>query len=194
MWIKVWISLFLIKWRCFSIRLGLNCLVHRDYFCNLFINFLKQQKQKSVRFHILICLKNGFNGRNISENNNFWVNYHFKPLLYNLFGVSRFVSFCKSISEMYSDYILIVCSTHDFLESTQAVQSLHGSGRGAGTLGRDKEIKKLNEEIDRLKKKLAGNWSPNPCQWIYDMIRSVRSRVKALHTRLCYRWTMITCS
>uniref|UniRef100_A0A672RFF6 non-specific serine/threonine protein kinase n=1 Tax=Sinocyclocheilus grahami TaxID=75366 RepID=A0A672RFF6_SINGR len=37
----------------------------------------------------------------------------------------------------------------------QAVQSLHGSGRGAGTLGRDKEIKKLNEEIDRLKKKLA---------------------------------------
>ncbi|CAM4692177.1 unnamed protein product [Leuciscus chuanchicus] len=40
-------------------------------------------------------------------------------------------------------------------ESTQAVQSLHGSGRGAGTLGRDKEIKKLNEEIDRLKKKLA---------------------------------------
>ncbi|XP_051501038.1 serine/threonine-protein kinase MRCK beta isoform X2 [Myxocyprinus asiaticus] len=40
-------------------------------------------------------------------------------------------------------------------ESTQAVQSLHSSGRGAGTLGRDKEIKKLNEEIDRLKKKLA---------------------------------------
>lgn len=43
-----------------------------------------------------------------------------------------------------------------FLESTQAAQSLHGSGRGAGTLGRDKEIKKLNEEIERLKKKLAG--------------------------------------
>uniref|UniRef100_A0A8C1NB73 non-specific serine/threonine protein kinase n=1 Tax=Cyprinus carpio TaxID=7962 RepID=A0A8C1NB73_CYPCA len=40
-------------------------------------------------------------------------------------------------------------------ESTQAVQSLHGSGRGASTLGRDREIKKLNEEIDRLKKKLA---------------------------------------
>ncbi|XP_059354882.1 serine/threonine-protein kinase MRCK beta-like isoform X3 [Carassius carassius] len=40
-------------------------------------------------------------------------------------------------------------------ESTQAVQSLYGSGRGAGTLGRDREIKKLNEEIDRLKKKLA---------------------------------------
>ncbi|XP_052441685.1 serine/threonine-protein kinase MRCK beta isoform X3 [Carassius gibelio] len=34
-------------------------------------------------------------------------------------------------------------------ESTQAVLSV------AGTLGRDKEIKKLNEEIDRLKKKLA---------------------------------------
>lgn len=41
-------------------------------------------------------------------------------------------------------------------ESTQAVQSLHGSGRGTSTLGRDKEIKKLNEEIERLKKKLAG--------------------------------------
>ncbi|KAL0963165.1 hypothetical protein UPYG_G00350570 [Umbra pygmaea] len=40
-------------------------------------------------------------------------------------------------------------------ESTQAVQSLHGPGRGTGTLGRDKETKKLNEEIDRLKKKLA---------------------------------------
>ncbi|XP_041721975.2 serine/threonine-protein kinase MRCK beta-like isoform X2 [Coregonus clupeaformis] len=40
-------------------------------------------------------------------------------------------------------------------ESTQAVQSLHGPGRGASTLGRDKEMKKLNEEIDRLKKKLA---------------------------------------
>ncbi|KAI5090519.1 serine/threonine-protein kinase MRCK beta isoform X2 [Silurus meridionalis] len=40
-------------------------------------------------------------------------------------------------------------------ESTQAVQSLHGSGRGTSTLGRDKEIKKLNEEIERLKKKLA---------------------------------------
>jgi len=67
---------------------------------------------------------------------------------------------------------MIDCSTCAFLESTQAVQSLHGSGRGAGTLGRDKEIKKLNEEIDRLKKKLAGNGSLNHCQWIYDMIKS----------------------
>ncbi|XP_065113335.1 serine/threonine-protein kinase MRCK beta isoform X1 [Paramisgurnus dabryanus] len=40
-------------------------------------------------------------------------------------------------------------------ESTRAVESLHGPGRGAATLGCDKEIKKLNEEIDRLKKKLA---------------------------------------
>ncbi|KAJ8399206.1 hypothetical protein AAFF_G00415850 [Aldrovandia affinis] len=40
-------------------------------------------------------------------------------------------------------------------ESTQAVQSLHGSGRGMGTVSRDKEMKKLNEEIERLKKKLA---------------------------------------
>ncbi|KAJ8356294.1 hypothetical protein SKAU_G00190880 [Synaphobranchus kaupii] len=37
-------------------------------------------------------------------------------------------------------------------ESTQA---LHGSGRGMTTVGRDKEMKKLNEEIERLKKKLA---------------------------------------
>ncbi|XP_067097324.1 serine/threonine-protein kinase MRCK beta isoform X1 [Osmerus mordax] len=37
-------------------------------------------------------------------------------------------------------------------ESTLA---LHAPGRGAGTLGRDKEMKKLNEEIDRLKKKLS---------------------------------------
>ncbi len=110
------------------------------------------------------------------------MNYHFKPLLYNLFGVSGFASFCKSISEMYWDYTDCLFH-HDFLESTQAVQSLHGSGRGAGTLGRDKEIKKLNEEIDRLKKKLAGNWSPNPCRWIYDMIKCV-----IIH----YRLTMIT--
>ncbi|KAI1897952.1 hypothetical protein AGOR_G00088590 [Albula goreensis] len=40
-------------------------------------------------------------------------------------------------------------------ESTQAAQSVHGSGRGVGTIGRDKEMKKLNEEIERLKKKLA---------------------------------------
>ncbi|XP_029610997.1 serine/threonine-protein kinase MRCK beta isoform X4 [Salmo trutta] len=40
-------------------------------------------------------------------------------------------------------------------ESTQAAQSLHGPGRGASTQGRDKEMKKLNEEIERLKKKLA---------------------------------------
>ncbi|XP_043929523.1 serine/threonine-protein kinase MRCK beta-like [Protopterus annectens] len=40
-------------------------------------------------------------------------------------------------------------------ESSQAVQNLHGSGRGIGTLSRDKEIKKLNEEIERLKKKLS---------------------------------------
>ncbi|KAG9344876.1 hypothetical protein JZ751_010567 [Albula glossodonta] len=33
-------------------------------------------------------------------------------------------------------------------ESTQAAQSVHGSGRGVGTIGRDKEMKKLNEEIE----------------------------------------------
>lgn len=38
------------------------------------------------------------------------------------------------------------------VESTQALQA---PARG-GTLSRDKEIKKLNEEIERLKKKLAG--------------------------------------
>ncbi|XP_067319111.1 serine/threonine-protein kinase MRCK beta isoform X4 [Anolis sagrei] len=40
-------------------------------------------------------------------------------------------------------------------ESTQAVQSLHGSGRITVNTNRDKEIKKLNEEIERLKNKIA---------------------------------------
>lgn len=40
-------------------------------------------------------------------------------------------------------------------ESTQTVQSLHGSARALGTSARDKEIKKLNEEIERLKNKIA---------------------------------------
>ncbi|XP_044774057.1 serine/threonine-protein kinase MRCK beta isoform X4 [Neomonachus schauinslandi] len=40
-------------------------------------------------------------------------------------------------------------------ESTQTVQSLHGSTRALGSLARDKEIKKLNEEIERLKNKIA---------------------------------------
>ncbi|XP_073752014.1 serine/threonine-protein kinase MRCK beta isoform X3 [Callorhinus ursinus] len=40
-------------------------------------------------------------------------------------------------------------------ESTQTVQSLHGSSRALGSLARDKEIKKLNEEIERLKNKIA---------------------------------------
>lgn len=42
--------------------------------------------------------------------------------------------------------------TSGCVESTQALQA---PARG-GTLSRDKEIKKLNEEIERLKKKLAG--------------------------------------
>ncbi|XP_045757525.1 serine/threonine-protein kinase MRCK beta isoform X2 [Mirounga angustirostris] len=40
-------------------------------------------------------------------------------------------------------------------ESTQTVQSLHGSTRALGSLARDKEVKKLNEEIERLKNKIA---------------------------------------
>uniref|UniRef100_A0A8C0M360 Serine/threonine-protein kinase MRCK beta n=1 Tax=Canis lupus familiaris TaxID=9615 RepID=A0A8C0M360_CANLF len=40
-------------------------------------------------------------------------------------------------------------------ESTQTVQSLHGSTRALGSSARDKEIKKLNEEIERLKNKIA---------------------------------------
>ncbi|XP_053783558.1 serine/threonine-protein kinase MRCK beta isoform X2 [Desmodus rotundus] len=40
-------------------------------------------------------------------------------------------------------------------ESTQTVQSLHGSARALGSSARDKEIKKLNEEIERLKNKIA---------------------------------------
>ncbi|XP_068110727.1 serine/threonine-protein kinase MRCK beta isoform X2 [Hyperolius riggenbachi] len=40
-------------------------------------------------------------------------------------------------------------------ESTQTVQSLQGSSRSVGTLNRDKEIRKLNEEIERLKNKIS---------------------------------------
>ncbi|KAM8921649.1 serine/threonine-protein kinase MRCK beta isoform 2-T2 [Pelodytes ibericus] len=40
-------------------------------------------------------------------------------------------------------------------ESTQTVQSLQGSSRSTGTLNRDKEIRKLNEEIERLKNKVS---------------------------------------
>lgn len=45
------------------------------------------------------------------------------------------------------------------LESTQTVQSLHGSTRALGNSNRDKEIKRLNEEIERLKNKMAGKGS-----------------------------------
>nr|XP_044630293.1 serine/threonine-protein kinase MRCK beta isoform X2 [Equus asinus] len=40
-------------------------------------------------------------------------------------------------------------------ESTQTVQSLHGSTRALGSSAREKEIRKLNEEIERLKNKIA---------------------------------------
>lgn len=40
-------------------------------------------------------------------------------------------------------------------ESTQTVQSLHSSARGLGGVARDKEVKKLTEEIERLKNKIA---------------------------------------
>ncbi|KAM5129010.1 LOW QUALITY PROTEIN: serine/threonine-protein kinase MRCK beta [Mantella aurantiaca] len=40
-------------------------------------------------------------------------------------------------------------------ESTQTVQSLQGSSRSMGTLNRDKEIRKLNDEIERLKNKIS---------------------------------------
>ncbi|XP_023561379.1 serine/threonine-protein kinase MRCK beta isoform X2 [Octodon degus] len=40
-------------------------------------------------------------------------------------------------------------------ESTQTVQSLHGSTRALGNSNRDKEITRLNEEIERLKSKVA---------------------------------------
>ncbi|XP_067847868.1 serine/threonine-protein kinase MRCK beta isoform X1 [Heptranchias perlo] len=45
--------------------------------------------------------------------------------------------------------------TRKLQESAQAVQSLHSSTRGMGTGSRDKEIKKLNEEMEKLRKKLA---------------------------------------
>lgn len=41
-------------------------------------------------------------------------------------------------------------------EATQTVQSFHGAARTLGSAARDKEIKKLNEEIERLKNKIAG--------------------------------------
>uniref|UniRef100_A0A8D1API0 Serine/threonine-protein kinase MRCK beta n=2 Tax=Sus scrofa TaxID=9823 RepID=A0A8D1API0_PIG len=40
-------------------------------------------------------------------------------------------------------------------EATQTVQSFHGAARTLGSAARDKEIKKLNEEIERLKNKIA---------------------------------------
>lgn len=44
-------------------------------------------------------------------------------------------------------------------ESTQTVQSLHGSTRALGNSNRDKEIKRLNEELERMKSKMAGRCS-----------------------------------
>lgn len=46
-------------------------------------------------------------------------------------------------------------------ESTQTVQSLHGATRTLGTSFRDKEIKRLNEEIEHLKSRIAGK-APGP--------------------------------
>ncbi|XP_062903719.1 serine/threonine-protein kinase MRCK beta [Mobula hypostoma] len=40
-------------------------------------------------------------------------------------------------------------------ETTQGLQSLNSSTRGMGTISRDKEIKKLNEEMENLRKQLA---------------------------------------
>ncbi|XP_044515844.1 serine/threonine-protein kinase MRCK beta [Gracilinanus agilis] len=40
-------------------------------------------------------------------------------------------------------------------ESTQTVQSFHSSARSTGNSNRDKEIKRLNEEIERLKNKIT---------------------------------------
>jgi serine/threonine-protein kinase MRCK len=47
-------------------------------------------------------------------------------------------------------------------ESTQTVQSLHGSTRALGNSNRDKEIKRLNEELERMKSKMAGECSLPP--------------------------------
>ena len=44
----------------------------------------------------------------------------------------------------------------DFKESTQTVQSLQGPACVTVNTNRDREIKKLNEEIERLKNKLTG--------------------------------------
>lgn len=49
------------------------------------------------------------------------------------------------------------------LESTQTVQSLHSSTRAPGSSAREKEIRKLNEEIERLKNKIAGKCCKYSC-------------------------------
>lgn len=53
------------------------------------------------------------------------------------------------------------------LESTQTVQSLHGSARALGMSARDKEIKRLNEEIERLKNKVAGAFQSRAAQPLF---------------------------
>lgn len=70
-----------------------------------------------------------------------------------------------------------------FAESTQALQA---PARG-GTLTRDKEIKKLNEEIERLKKKLAGQRSRSST---YLVLIKLRSQQK-FHTFLLALGTVV---
>lgn len=69
-------------------------------------------------------------------------------------------------------------------ESTQTVQSLHGSTRALGGSAREKEIKKLNEEIERLKSKIAGGWSVSQAVLPSENIRSFREAEKEGKTRL----------
>jgi hypothetical protein len=60
-------------------------------------------------------------------------------------------------------------------ESTQTVQSLHGSTRTLGNSNRDKEIKRLNEEIEHLKNKMAGKYSQryllSLCSWTVNLLK-----------------------
>ncbi|XP_069772571.1 serine/threonine-protein kinase MRCK beta isoform X2 [Narcine bancroftii] len=73
-------------------------------------------------------------------------------------------------------------------ESAQMAQSLHSSTRGMGTIGRDKEIKKLNEEMEKLRKQLAesdrlGHQLENAVSLRQDFEEST-NKVKALEKQI----------
>ncbi|KAM7164877.1 serine/threonine-protein kinase MRCK beta isoform 2-T3 [Macrochelys suwanniensis] len=72
-------------------------------------------------------------------------------------------------------------------ESTQTVQSPQGSGRFIGNTDRDKEIKKLNEEIERLKNQigeLQHEDSTHRLKGLEKQYRTIRQEKEDLHKQL----------